>query len=195
MRFIEDASEDQPLVPGRRTRFASRLRVNPIFSTPQSEHSSTNPPRALITGSDWILRYEGLFAAESPPAGRSSLQDIEQYLDLAADDRSAQRGLVWDCHAGDRAAPGAPAGTVAARLPLAFQSSDATARRAMSFRQHHNAAPSAPTIVAFTPEPTWAMEQYEQALKIMQDMALVMERSPAAFKSMNEEALRAFLVQ
>lgn len=40
------------------------------------------------------------------------------------------------------------------------------------------------------------MEQYEQALKIMQDMALVMERSPAAFKAMNEEALRQhFLMQ
>ncbi|AWQ04280.1 hypothetical protein B9G73_05835 [Bordetella bronchiseptica] len=40
------------------------------------------------------------------------------------------------------------------------------------------------------------MDQYEQALKIMQDMAVVMERSPRAFKSMNEEALRQhFLVQ
>jgi hypothetical protein len=61
-----------------------------------------------------------------------------------------------------------------------------------------NAAPTLPpaTAAAFQPEPTWAMEQYEQALKIMQDMALVMERSPQAFKSMNEEALRQhFLVQ
>ena len=40
------------------------------------------------------------------------------------------------------------------------------------------------------------MEHYEQALKIMQDMALVMERSPDAFKTMDEEALRQhFLVQ
>ena len=40
------------------------------------------------------------------------------------------------------------------------------------------------------------MEQYEQALKIVQDMAFVMERSPAAFKAMDEEALRQhFLVQ
>lgn len=48
----------------------------------------------------------------------------------------------------------------------------------------------------FAPEPAWAMEQYEQALKIMQDMTLVMERSPDAFKTMDEEALRQhFLVQ
>ena len=48
----------------------------------------------------------------------------------------------------------------------------------------------------YAPEPTWAIEHYEQAIQIMQDMALVMERSPEAFKSMDEEALRQhFLVQ
>jgi hypothetical protein len=52
------------------------------------------------------------------------------------------------------------------------------------------------TTAQFEPEPVWAIEQYEQALKIMQDMALVMERSPKAFKLMDEEALRQhFLVQ
>jgi hypothetical protein len=50
--------------------------------------------------------------------------------------------------------------------------------------------------IPFEPEPEWVMEQYEQALKVMQDMALVMERSPESFKSMDEEALRQhFLVQ
>ena len=40
------------------------------------------------------------------------------------------------------------------------------------------------------------MEQYEQALKIIQDMTLVMERSPEAFKTLDEEALRQhFLMQ
>jgi hypothetical protein len=60
------------------------------------------------------------------------------------------------------------------------------------------AAPSLPpaSSAPFAPEPAWAIEQYEQALKIMQDMALVMERSPEAFKDMDEEALRQhFLVQ
>ncbi len=42
----------------------------------------------------------------------------------------------------------------------------------------------------------WAIDQYEHALKVMQDMALVMECSPEAFKFMDEEALRQhFLVQ
>lgn len=48
----------------------------------------------------------------------------------------------------------------------------------------------------FTPEPTWSMEHYEHALRVVQNMTLVMERSPAAFQAMDEEALRThFLVQ
>lgn len=48
----------------------------------------------------------------------------------------------------------------------------------------------------FKPEPTLAMEVYEEILKIFENMALVMERSPRSFSKMNEETLRDhFLVQ
>lgn len=60
------------------------------------------------------------------------------------------------------------------------------------------AVPTLPpaTTAQFKPEPALAMELYEHILKVVQDMALVMERSPDAFKAMNEEALRQhFLVQ
>lgn len=48
----------------------------------------------------------------------------------------------------------------------------------------------------FKPEPTLAMEIYEDILTIIQNMATVMERSPKAFARMGEENLRDhFLVQ
>ncbi len=48
----------------------------------------------------------------------------------------------------------------------------------------------------FKPEPTLAMEIYEDILSILQNMALVMERSPKTFSKMKEENLRDhFLVQ
>jgi hypothetical protein len=48
----------------------------------------------------------------------------------------------------------------------------------------------------FEPEPTWAMEHYEHALSVMQNMAALMERSPSAFAKQNEEHLRdQFLFQ
>lgn len=47
-----------------------------------------------------------------------------------------------------------------------------------------------------TPEPTMGMEQYEDILKIISGMVHVIERSPKAFSTMQEEDLRQhFLVQ
>lgn len=49
---------------------------------------------------------------------------------------------------------------------------------------------------SFKPEPTLPNQEYEQILSIMKNMVLVMEKSPHAFESMDEEALRThFLVQ
>lgn len=48
---------------------------------------------------------------------------------------------------------------------------------------------------AFKPEPALSMSEYEHILKIIQDMALVIERNPKAFSKMKEEDLRThFLV-
>ena len=48
----------------------------------------------------------------------------------------------------------------------------------------------------YHPEPTLSADDYEHILSVMTNMALVMERSPSAFVTMDEEALRShFLVQ
>lgn len=48
----------------------------------------------------------------------------------------------------------------------------------------------------FKPEPTLTSEDYEHILNVLQNMALVMERSPSAFNTIDEESLRShFLVQ
>jgi hypothetical protein len=48
----------------------------------------------------------------------------------------------------------------------------------------------------FKPEPALTSDDYEHILGVMQNMAQVMEKSPSAFKAMDEEALRThFLVQ
>lgn len=49
---------------------------------------------------------------------------------------------------------------------------------------------------AFKPDPTISMEEYEHVLEIMSNMAQVLEKSPATFKDLDEEAIRThFLVQ
>ena len=48
----------------------------------------------------------------------------------------------------------------------------------------------------YKPEPTLAEADYEHILKVIENMAQVMERSPSAFSTMDEESLRShFLVQ
>jgi hypothetical protein len=50
--------------------------------------------------------------------------------------------------------------------------------------------------VPFVPEPALAMEEYEHILAVIGNMVSVMERSPSAFKTTGEEAIRQhFLMQ
>jgi hypothetical protein len=52
-----------------------------------------------------------------------------------------------------------------------------------------------PTTTPFSPEPVLANDDYDQILGMLHNMALVMERSPSAFKELGEEELRfLFLV-
>lgn len=63
-------------------------------------------------------------------------------------------------------------------------------------RRRIQPTPPAASTAPFAPEPVLSMEHYEHILRVIQNMAHVMERSPSAFTRMDEEALRThFLVQ
>lgn len=51
-----------------------------------------------------------------------------------------------------------------------------------------------PPTKAFTPEPTLAVEEYENILTILKDMSLAMERSPYTFASLKEPDIRNFFL-
>lgn len=55
--------------------------------------------------------------------------------------------------------------------------------------------PDAP-VTPYVPEPVMTDEHYEHVLRVSQNMSMVMERSPSAFASADEETVRDhFLVQ
>jgi hypothetical protein len=63
---------------------------------------------------------------------------------------------------------------------------------------HRKITPSLPpaSTSPYKPEPTLTNSDYDHILSIIQNMVQVMERSPSAFKSMDEESIRShFLVQ
>lgn len=202
MRWIEDRSRPA-LVPGERTEVRVPFDGDPELFYSQPNTMSSSPPRALIEKNEVVLRYES--PSDAPrdvrPLIKKTLAEIEQYLGW-------QRSLI-EAHNNSLSEVAEQAiqqrrerllaqSQRAAALGIPVRRRDDAPRTYAIPTTRKRAAPSMPVASSapFSPEPTWAMEQYEQALTIMQDMALVMERSPEAFKGMNEEALRQhFLVQ
>ena len=202
MRWIDDKSRPV-LVPGEQFEVRVPFQGEPelFYSRPNSMTSS--PPRAVIERSELVLRYDSPSDAprEIRPLVDRTLSEIEQYLGWQSE--------MLDVHNSNLPAVAEQAilqrrerllaqSQRAASLGIPVRRRDDAPKTYAIPTARKKAAPTLPpaSTQPFTPEPVWAEEQYEQALKIMQDMALVMERSPAAFKGMDEEALRQhFLVQ
>ncbi|MDM0082874.1 hypothetical protein QTI17_19970 [Variovorax sp. J31P179] len=201
-RWIDDRSRPV-LMPGECTEVRVPFEGEAELFYSQPNMMSSNPPRGVIEKNELVLRYES--PSDSPreirPLVDQTLNDIEQYINW-------QKGII-DAH-NNGLAQAAYQAIEQRRARLLAQSQRASALGIPVRRREdapmtyaipsvrRKATPTLPpaTSAQFQPEPTWAMDLYEQALKIVQDMALVMERSPEAFKSMNEEALRqSFLMQ
>lgn len=202
MRWIDDRSRPV-MVPGESIEVRVPFEGESELFYAKPNQYTMNPPRATIDGNELVLRYQS--PADQPrdvkPDVERTLSDINQYLGW-------QRGMI-DAHNANL--PGAVEQAIEKRRARLLAQSQRAASLGIPIRRrdgapstyavpmvHKKAAPALPpaSSAQFVPEPTWALEQYEQALKIVQDMALVMERSPNAFRTMDEEALRQhFLVQ
>ena len=201
-RWIDDKSRPV-MVPGERFEVRVPFEGEAELFYAKADTFSMNPPRAVVEKNELVLRYES--PADAPrdvrPLVDHTLGEIEQHIGW-------QRAMI-DAHNNGLTAAAAQA--IQQRRDRLLAQSQRAASLGIPIKRREDApktyaiptarkkaAPVLPpaSAAAFTPEPAWAMEQYEQALKIMQDMALVMERSPDAFKTMDEEALRQhFLVQ
>lgn len=201
MRGIHDRSRPA-MVAGERVEVHIPFEGESELFYAKANTFTLNPPRADIEGNELILRYDT--PSDQPRDIRAlvdqALQQVEQHLQW-------QRGMI-DAH--NNSLPAAAEQAIHQRRErLLAQSQRAEAlgipikRRADAPKTYalptvkRKAVPTLPpaTTAQFKPEPALAMELYEHILKVVQDMALVMERSPDAFKAMNEEALRThFLV-
>jgi hypothetical protein len=202
MRWIDDKSKPA-WVPGERIEVRVPFEGDPELFYAQPDFMTSNPPRAIIEKNELVLRYDSPSDAprEVRPLIDRTLSEIEQYL-------GRQRAMI-DAH--NAALPAVASHSIEQRRTRLLAQSQRAASLGIPVKRREDApttyaiptirksaTPMLPPVsaTAFAPEPTWAMDQYEHALRIMQDMALVMERSPASFKSMNEESLRQhFLVQ
>jgi len=202
MRWIDDRTRPA-MVAGERVEVRIPFEGEPELLYTKANTFNMNPPRALIEKNEIVLRYDT--PADQPRDVRAlvdqTLKEIEQHLGW-------QRPMI-DAH--NQNLPAAAEQAIGQRRERLLAQSQRAEALGIPIRRRADApktyalptvkrkvVPTLPpaTTAQFKPEPALAMELYEHILKVVQDMALVMERSPDAFKAMNEEALRQhFLVQ
>ncbi len=162
-----------------------------------------NPPRAAVQGSE--LHFTYLRTDHDPAAVKGEfdrdLANIKGYVATIATDVAPFNESL----------PGKAQARIDARRERLIKSQDVVAGLGFPVRRREGAPqtfavpevkrklpmPPTPNLTAAGQlEPMLDMETYEQILRIMSNMVAVMEQSPEAFRTMDEEAIRQhFLVQ
>lgn len=164
---------------------------------------SMNPPRATVCGSTLVLQFTGVNqSADKVKSGiESALSDIETHLGrlqgTAATLNASLQGVASTAIEARREKLLANQNLVSS-LGFALKQNPNSSQTYTAPTVRRKLAPTAPVASnkPYKPEPTLSAKDYDHILEVIQNMAQVMECSPAAFKSMDEEALRThFLVQ
>lgn len=161
------------------------------------------PPYAEVGAGELLIQVAGsnLTAEQVRSSILNTVRDIASYLENLRHDA---RGLADQLRAEAKAQVEqrrqkflADRNLVASLgFPLKRRDDAPQTYRAPEIRRRVRLRPPATTTEPYRPEPALEMEEYENILSIMANMALVMERSPAAFATMGEEDLRMhFLMQ
>jgi len=201
-RFFYDQHSGPVYVAGNKTVIAVPFEGDAGFFKIQPQSYSLNPPRGEIKKDEILLTY--VRTDQNAEAIKQDYQrtvsSIKEYLaslsQSAAQFNGQLEGSVTSrlkarkdrllADAGMTAAIGLPL-KKREGIPLTY--AVPVTRRVPKIEQIKVTG-------SFSPEPALATEDYEEILRIMQNMVQVMELSPHAFHDMGEEDLRShFLVQ
>lgn len=162
-----------------------------------------NPPRGEVIGQEVHLIYQQIEhnAEELGKEISRKISNIQQYLGWVKRDidgfNSTLEPFIRDVIR-QRKQKKMKDLDLVAKLGIPIKKRENTARTytVPGVRRKPKIAMPGSTEKPYTPEPTLEMEEYENILSIIRNMALVLERSPSAFENMKEEDLRQhFLVQ
>lgn len=189
-------------VSGNKTVIAVPFEGDAGFFNVQPQTYSLSPPRGEITGDEILLTYvrTDQNADAIKREYQSTVSSIKQYLNSLSQSAShfnnQLEGLLRSQLKARKDRLLGDAGmTAAIGLPMKRRQGLPTTYAVPVNRR----VPKIEEIKvqgAFKPEPTLSQEDYEEIVRIMKNMVLVMELSPHAFQDMGEEDLRShFLVQ
>lgn len=162
-----------------------------------------NPPRAEIKNNNLIIKIEGsdLTADQVRNEVSRTINEIEEYLVTL---RSNAQGLNCQIRSLARSAIEQRREkllkdrNLLVDLGFKIKEREGESRTYAAPEVRRKLIPSLPpaSSTPYKPEPTLANADYEHILSVIQNMVHVMERSPSAFTSMDEESIRShFLVQ
>ena len=194
--------EDEVTVRATALTIVVPFRGAPNLFQLQPPRSTSNPPRGRIVGQELHLDFRGpdMKAEAMKQAYERTLTSTEKYVDW-------QRHTVENHN---RLVRSTITQAVAKRKGKLRKDMDLVSGLGIPVRQRNvpdtfvvpqvrrKPKIELPKVPAgpYKPEPVLADEHYESILKIIENMTLVMERSPHAFAKMQEEHLRDhFLVQ
>lgn len=202
MRFIRDRSRPF-LVAGTRVEItvpfdgeAEAFKIRPTSFT-------SNPPIAEIRGGTLVLEIQGtdLKADDVRTSIDRMLSEIKKYLDTLRRDAETLNSQLPQLARTDierRRAKLLENQHLVASLgfPLKERSDAPKTFVAPEIRRKLTPTLPAASTTPYKPEPTLSIDDYDHILSVIQNMARVMELSPSAFATMDEESLRShFLVQ
>lgn len=162
-----------------------------------------NPPRADIKNNNLIIKIEGtdLTAEQVRNEVNRTIAEIEGYLVIL---RSNAQGLNSQIRSLARSVIEQRRGKLLkdrdllGDLGFKIKEREGESRTYAAPEVRRKLTPALPpaSSTPYKPEPTLAHADYEHILSVIQNMVHVMERSPSAFTSMDEESIRShFLVQ
>jgi hypothetical protein len=201
-RWFRD--QTQPFyVPSQQIRVEVPFAGDPNFFYVRPSQFNLNPPLARIQEGLLVITYEVAHdeQLELRPQIDRALAEIDQHLEWIRKDvngfnlRLENDALQAIAYRRQRLLQNQNR-MVALGIPLRVRPNAPATYAVPTVRR--KVAPVLPPAseTPYSPEPALDNENYEHILKVIQNMAHVMERSPSAFKEMGEEDLRQhFLVQ
>ena len=166
-----------------------------VFKVQPSTHF-VSPLRGLIINSELQIHYEerSVDSERMKRAFTSDLANIETHLRQLSSDVAGFNGNLWQ-FALDR---------INGRRVKLIKDQKAVTELGFPLKERARAKetfaypakmvqipmPSPAKVAGAAPEPVLDMQIYESVLSTLQNMALVIERSPNSFKSLDEESLR-----
>jgi hypothetical protein len=195
-RFFHDHHSGPIYVPGNETIIAVPFEGDAEFFDVRPQSYTLNPPRGTVTGDEIHLRY--VRTDQNAEAIKQeylrTVASMSQYLSSLANSAAQFNGQVEALVTSQLKARKnrllADMGmTAALGLPLKKREST-PATYSVAVNRRTPRIQELNVTNAFASEPALATEDYQEILRIIQNMVQVMELSPRAFHNMGEEDLR-----